>query len=236
MLSASAAYLDVADKGKRNTPPGQVPCPARTSVHVPCKRRITPSSLKRRFAKRIEPRIARRGSLIMCIQKCTINPVSNQGQRIEPGQWRSTAQAMPTPPAVPSPLWTPPQPRHPPRQVTPKGGKGTLRGSCCCGPSLPCFASLWQKTLAAMIEAIAASGHNGLRHTLCFSCSRFLVLIPPPTRQSVTDCGLYPSRTQDAARACAGLPPIRPPRGLPDKPKKPARPDGMRAGRLFVLQ
>jgi len=38
-------------------------------------------------------------------------------------------------------------------------------------------------------------------------------LIPPPTRQTGTDYGRYPSRTQDTARAYANQPSHPPPKG-----------------------
>ena len=119
-------------------------------------------------------------------------------------------------PRRPFPPLDTPQPRHPPQQVTPKGGKGTLGGSCCCGPSLPCFASLWQKTLAAMIKGDCVQRPQWAQAYPVLFVLPIFSFDSPPTRQSVTDCGLYPSRTQDAARACAGLPPIRP-QGLPER-------------------
>lgn len=91
-----------------------------------------------------------------------------------------------------------PHPRHPPRHLTPKGGKDALGWSCCCGPTLPCFVSLWHKTLPAMIKAIAVSGHNGLRHTLCKTVLPICFDSPRPPRQSGADCWLHPSRTPEA--------------------------------------
>ena len=102
------------DKGKRNTPLDK--SRARIQTHSrPLQAVYCTLKQERRFAKRIQPRIARRGSLIMCIQKCTIRPVSDDGKP-ERAAVGSTAQAMPTPPAVPSPLWTPPNPGIPPNK------------------------------------------------------------------------------------------------------------------------
>lgn len=58
-----------------------------------------------------------------------------------PSREHSTGYA--STPRRPFPPLDTPHPRHPPQQVTPKGGKGTLGGSCCCWPTLHWFISFW---------------------------------------------------------------------------------------------
>jgi hypothetical protein len=109
--------------------------PGYRPVHASCWRRISPSSLERRFAKRIRPRIARRGKAVMCAQKRTFKPVSNADERSQAAVG-STAQGMPPPPAVPRSPWTPFPPGIPPRNSNSQGAGGTLGGSWCCWPTL----------------------------------------------------------------------------------------------------
>jgi hypothetical protein len=167
----SAMRLHLAGQRLAQHVTGQEPRPERTPVHVSCLRRIPPSGIKDASQNGMNPRIACRGSQILCAHKRTINPVSEMSQKsTTPSREHSTGNA--NTPRRPFPPLDTPHPRHPPRTVTPKGGKGTLGGSCCCWPTLHCFVSLWQKTLPAMIKAIAVRGHNGLRHILCKPCSR----------------------------------------------------------------
>lgn len=98
--------------------------------------------------------------------------------------------------AVPSFLWTPSNPGLP-QKITPKGRKGTQKGVG--ASSRPSFVStrFGKRPLAALITAIAVSDQNGLNHNLCKNVLPMKV-DAPARLQSVTECGLYPSRTQEA--------------------------------------
>lgn len=89
----------------------------------------------------MKPRIARRSSQVLCARKRPITPVSEYERLKALSRARSTGHA--STPRRPFPPLDTPHPRHPPRTLTPKGGKGTLGGSCCFWPTLHRFISFW---------------------------------------------------------------------------------------------
>lgn len=70
------------DKGKRNTPRDKSRARTQTRSRLLLAAYCTLKH-ERRFAKRERPRIARRGQAVMCAQKRTMHPVSNDDENLK---------------------------------------------------------------------------------------------------------------------------------------------------------
>jgi len=130
----SAIRLHLAGlKGKRNTPLDKSRAQQRHLFTALASGVLHPQA-ERRFAKRIEPRLARRGKAVMCAQKRTFKPVSNDDERSQ-ASVGSTSTGNATTPRRPSSPWTPIIPASPPNSNS-QGEEGALGGSWCCWPTL----------------------------------------------------------------------------------------------------